>query len=61
MNLVAKLLMNSLYGRFGMDYSLGTTTIVNAVDMKTLLARKPSNKIIMDIEPRLSEVQIILL
>ena len=44
-----------------MDYSLGTTTIVNAVDMKTLLARKPSNKIIMDIEPRLSEVQIILL
>ena len=34
-----------------MDYSLGITTIVNAVDMKTLLARKPSNKIIMDIEP----------
>lgn len=37
MNMIAKLLMNSLYGRFGMDYSLEQTNICNNKEILNLL------------------------
>jgi hypothetical protein len=55
MNLIAKLLMNSLYGRFGMDYSLEQTSIVNNIEINDLLnnnnINRSFNKNIIDIEP----------
>ena len=55
MNLIAKLLMNSLYGRFGMDYSLEQTSIVNNIEINDLLNNnnisRSFNKNIIDIEP----------
>lgn len=52
MNMVAKLLMNSLYGRFGMDYSLENTSIHSNKELLNLLnsnINKDSH--IVDIEP----------
>lgn len=56
MNMTAKLLMNSLYGRFGMDYSLEETSIIDSKEILDLLntcvlANKPNAKHIIDIEP----------
>jgi hypothetical protein len=52
MNLIAKLLMNSLYGRFGMDFSLENTNIVNNIEINEMLNNN-NNKTgnIIDIEP----------
>jgi hypothetical protein len=52
MNLIAKLLMNSLYGRFGMDFSLENTTIVNNIEINDMLNSKNNiNGNIIDVEP----------
>lgn len=54
MNMVAKLLMNSLYGRFGMDYSLENTSIVTNKEVLNLLNSTDSfssNKHVIDVEP----------
>ena len=53
MNLIAKLLMNSLYGRFGMDFSLENTNIVNNIEINDMLNNNNNNKTgnIIDIEP----------
>ena len=52
MNLIAKLLMNSLYGRFGMDFSLENTTIVNNIEINDMLNSKNNiNVNIIDVEP----------
>jgi hypothetical protein len=52
MNLIAKLLMNSLYGRFGMDFSLENTTIVNNIEINDLLnSNNPKTGNIIDVEP----------
>ena len=51
-NLIAKLLMNSLYGRFGMDYSLEQTSIVNNLEINDMLNSKNNNNgNIIDVEP----------
>lgn len=52
MNLIAKLLMNSLYGRFGMDFSLENTSIVNNIEINDMLNNN-NNKTgnIIDVEP----------
>lgn len=52
MNLIAKLLMNSLYGRFGMDFSLENTNIVNNIEINDLLnSNNPKTGNIIDVEP----------
>ena len=52
MNLIAKLLMNSLYGRFGMDFSLENTNIVNNLEINDLLnSNNPKTGNIIDVEP----------
>jgi hypothetical protein len=51
MNLIAKLLMNSLYGRFGMDYSLEESSICNDKEILKLLNNNSDNKHVIDIEP----------
>lgn len=57
MNMSAKLLMNSLYGRFGMDYSLEETSIIDSKEILNLFNNcvldrwSGSNKHIIDIEP----------
>lgn len=51
MNMVAKLLMNSLYGRFGMDYSLESTSICTNKEVLNILNRTGTNKHVIDVEP----------
>jgi hypothetical protein len=51
MNLIAKLLMNSLYGRFGMDYSLEQTSIQTGNQVLNLLNSNKNTNHIVDIEP----------
>lgn len=51
MNMTAKLLMNSLYGRFGMDYSLEETSIIDSKEILNLFNNSVLDKHIIDIEP----------
>jgi len=49
MNLIAKLLMNSLYGRFGLDTSHGELTLYNENDYNKLILNMKENHKIIDV------------
>lgn len=51
MNLIAKLLMNSLYGRFGLNPNLPVTNIISNKDMDNKLSKYNENSAIVDVEP----------
>src|ERR1700710_1931634 len=45
MNFIAKILLNSLYGRFGMDDNFGSTTIMNANDFTDFMENTHIDKL----------------